>query len=70
MTDHRADDLEVSDPVNLPAQQVIAPVSKESAVLVAAGTGVGAAIAGVPGALAGGAIGWAADMIRRRLMRR
>ena len=66
--DHRSDDLEASDPVNLPARRAIAPVGKETAVLVAAGAGVGAVVGGSVGALIGGGVGWSLDMIRRKLM--
>jgi len=46
------------------------PVTKEGVMLVAASTGLGARIAGIPGAVIGGTIGWAADAVRRRLLRR
>jgi len=45
-------------------------MGKETAVLAAAGVGLGAAIAGPVGAVVGGAVGLAADAVRRRLIRR
>ena len=46
----------------------VLPVGKETVVLAAAGAGLGAAIAGPPGAVVGGTLGWMADAVRRRLM--
>ena len=60
-------DLASSERVEPPAVRP-APAGKETAVLVAAGVGLGAAIAGPPGALLGGAVGCAVDAVRRRLM--
>lgn len=39
--DRRSDDLEASDPVNLPTKRPVVPVGKDTAVLVAIGAGVG-----------------------------
>lgn len=41
--------------------------SKETAVFLACGVGLGAAIGGPPGALVGGAVGWTLDVLRRRM---
>ena len=65
--DRRADDLQAADPVTPPARRASAPADRHTAVLVAAGAGIGAAVAGAPGALLGGGVGWAVDAIRRRL---
>ncbi len=46
------------------------PVTKASVMLAAAGAGLGARIAGFPGAVIGGTLGWAADAVRRTLLRR
>jgi hypothetical protein len=43
------------------------PAGKETVAAVAIGVGLGAVVAGPPGALAGGAVGWMYDAIRRRL---
>jgi len=45
------------------------PPSAATVALLGVGVGVGAAIAGPPGALVGGAVGWAADAVRRRLQK-
>jgi hypothetical protein len=47
----------------------ILPVGKETVVLASVGAGLGAAIAGPPGAIVGGTVGWAVDAVRRRIMR-
>ena len=46
------------------------PMGRETAALALAGVGLGAAIAGPVGAVVGGAVGLAADAVRRRLLRR
>ncbi len=66
--DRRSDDLEASDPVNLPTKRPVVPVGKDTAALVAIGAGVGGAVAGTAGAVVGGGVGWALDAIRRRLI--
>lgn len=66
--DRRSDALEATDPVDPPTRRTMAPVGGPTAVLVAAGVGVGAAVAGPAGALVGCGVGWAIDAIRRRLL--
>jgi hypothetical protein len=67
----RSDELRpgVADPVDPPSVRAMAPVGRETAVLMAAGVGVGAAVAGSVGAVVGGGVGWALDAIRRRIVR-
>jgi hypothetical protein len=50
-----------------PTTPTSAPAGGTTVALTAVGAGIGGAIAGPPGALVGGAIGWAADALRRRL---
>lgn len=57
----------LSEDVEPPSEESAAPADKSSVVIVIAGAGIGARIAGPPGALVGGAIGWTVDAIRRRL---
>jgi hypothetical protein len=45
-----------------------APPGRTTIALMGIGIGVGASIAGTPGAIIGGAVGWAADTVRRRLI--
>lgn len=59
-------DLAASDPVATPN---VIPAGRETVIYAAVGAGLGGAIAGPPGAFVGGALGWAADTLRRRLMR-
>jgi len=61
-------DLALRDPVSPPTRRAMAPAGKETAVILAAGVGVGAAIAGPAGAVVGGAVGWAVDAVRRKLL--
>jgi len=63
-------DLAAREPVLAPTAPRFAQMGKETAVLAAAGVGLGAAIAGPVGAVVGGAVGLAADAVRRRLIRR
>lgn len=56
----------VSESVTQPVAESAA-VSGKSAAFVAVGAGVGAAVAGPPGAVAGGLMGWTVDAVRRRL---
>lgn len=65
---------EAQDPIyayalseNVDAPMSPAPTDKRSAAIVTVGAGVGAIIAGPPGALVGGAVGWTVDAIRRKL---
>jgi hypothetical protein len=45
-----------------------APPGAATIALMGVGVGIGASIAGGPGALVGGALGWAADAVRRKLL--
>lgn len=56
-----------SENVEPPSEESAEPADKGSIAIVTAGAGLGAVIAGSPGALVGGAIGWTVDAIRRRL---
>jgi len=60
--------LAESEQVQTPAPEV--PAGKETVILAAIGAGIGASIAGPAGAVVGGALGWAADAVRRKLLRR
>ena len=44
------------------------PPGVQTIAFVGIGAGIGASIAGSSGAFIGGALGWAADAVRRRLM--
>lgn len=57
----------LSEDVQPPTEESADPVDGGSVAIMTAGVGLGAAIAGPPGALVGGAIGWTVDAIRRRL---
>jgi outer membrane lipoprotein SlyB len=48
------------------ATPTVIPAGKKTLVYAAVGAGLGAAIAGTPGALVGGALGWTVDTIRRK----
>ena len=56
-----------SEDVESPSEKSAEPVDKRSIAIMTASAGVGAVIAGPPGALVGGAVGWTVDAIRRRL---
>ena len=58
-------ELATSESVTTPNR---VPVGKETAALIAVGAGVGAAVAGPPGALVGGTVGWALDAVLRKLL--
>jgi len=58
-------DLAASESVATPK---VIPAGKETVMFAAAGAGIGAAIAGPPGAIVGGAVGWALDTLRRKLL--
>jgi hypothetical protein len=53
----------------MPPTSQTAPPGAPTVALMGIGAGIGARVAGVPGALAGGAVGWVVDAIRRRLLR-
>lgn len=55
--------LALSESVEAPTEK---PRHGKSAMIVACGVGLGAAIGGPPGALVGGAAGWVVDAVRRR----
>ena len=57
----------LSENVEPPSEESAEPADKRSVAIVSAGVGIGAVIAGPPGALVGGAVGWTVDAIRRRL---
>ncbi len=57
----------LSEDVEPPSEESAEPADKGSVAIVIACAGVGARIAGPPGALVGGAVGWTVDAIRRRL---
>lgn len=57
----------LSEDVEPPSKESAAPADKRSVAIVTVVAGVGAVIAGPPGALVGGALGWTVDAIRRRL---
>lgn len=57
----------LTENVEPPSEESAEPADRGSVAIVGAGVGVGAVIAGPPGALVGGAIGWTVDAIRRRL---
>jgi hypothetical protein len=59
---------EDAEQVTPPPDAPIAP-GVPTLALVAVGAGIGASIAGTPGAMVGGTVGWAVDAVRRRLMR-
>ena len=59
--------LDLAATESVAAPNVI-PTGRQTVVFTAVGAGLGAAIAGPPGALVGGALGWAAETLRRRLM--
>jgi len=48
----------------------VAPVGRETVALTVVCAGIGGKLAGPPGAAVGGAIGWALDAVRRRLVGR
>lgn len=50
-----------------PPSELPDPMDRGSAVIMGAGASLGAVVAGPPGALVGGALGWTVDAIRRRL---
>ena len=54
---------EVTPPTTAPI-----PPGAPTIALMAIGAGIGASIAGTPGAMVGGAVGWAVDAVRRRLI--
>ncbi len=56
-----------SEDVEPPSEESAKPPDKGSVAIMTVGAGVGAVIAGPPGALVGGALGWTVDAIRRRL---
>jgi outer membrane lipoprotein SlyB len=51
-----------------PPTEAPAPPGVPTIAFVGIGAGIGASIAGSAGALVGGALGWAADAVRRRLI--
>lgn len=53
----------VTSPTTAPA-----PPGAPMIALMGIGIGLGASIAGTPGVIVGGALGWAADAVRRRLL--
>ncbi len=57
----------LSEDVEPPSEESAKPPDKGSVAIMTVGAGVGAVIAGPPGALVGGALGWTVDAIRRRL---
>ncbi|KKK76003.1 hypothetical protein LCGC14_2868090, partial [marine sediment metagenome] len=57
----------LTENVEPPSEESAEPADKRSVAIVTAGVGIGAVIAGPPGALVGGAVGWTVDAIRRRL---
>ena len=57
----------LSENVEPPSEESAEPADRKSVAIVSAGVGIGAVIAGPPGALVGGALGWTVDAIRRRL---
>lgn len=65
ISDYAAEER-VAAPEPVPVRRV--PPTRESVFLAAAGVGIGAAFAGIPGALAGGAVGWVLDRYRRKLL--
>ncbi|KKK98666.1 hypothetical protein LCGC14_2640490, partial [marine sediment metagenome] len=54
----------LSEDVEPPSEESAEPADKRSVAIVTVGAGVGAVIAGPPGALVGGAVGWTVDAIR------
>lgn len=60
-------DYALSEDVEPPSEESAEAPDKRSVAIVTAGVGIGAVIAGPPGALVGGAVGWTVDAIRRRL---
>jgi len=61
-------DLAQSEDVKPPDAKPAAPMCRKSVTIIAASTGIGKAVWGYPGAVAGAAIGWTVDAIRRRLI--
>jgi len=57
----------LTEDVQPPTEVAADPIDRGSVAIMSAGVGIGAAIAGPPGALVGGAVGWTIDAIRRRL---
>jgi prolyl 4-hydroxylase len=57
----------LTEDVQGPAEESADPVDTGSVAIMTAGAGLGAVVAGGPGALVGGAIGWTVDALRRRL---
>jgi hypothetical protein len=55
-----------SEQVAAPTPDML-PAGKETVMLAAIGAGIGASVAGPAGAVVGGALGWAADVVRRKL---
>lgn len=56
----------IPEPVT-PPTSAAKPAGRATIAMVAAGAGIGASLAGPPGALIGAGIGWAADAVRRKL---
>lgn len=54
---------QVTPPTDAPV-----PPGAPTLALVVVGAGIGAKLAGAPGAFVGGALGWAADTVRRKLL--
>lgn len=63
-------DLAKREQVKSPPPSTVLPMGTPTVVLSAVGCGLGAAIAGPPGALVGAGLGWAVDAVRRRWKRR
>jgi hypothetical protein len=62
-------ELAKREPIKAPPPPAVPHMGREGFVLSAVGCGLGAAIAGPPGAVLGAGVGWCADAVWRRWKR-
>ena len=63
-------ELAKREPVKAPSPPAVPHMGKVGFALSAVGCGLGAVVAGPPGAVLGAGVGWCVDAVRRRLRRR